>query len=107
MDIEEKVIGYQDPEVKEYWESRSGQPYGEEEPELTPPMIYSLGLKADELLTTYAGLRTYLKVLASQESEDLEQIQRITKLLISLRPRAVRASKEIALAAVGIDSSSK
>jgi hypothetical protein len=95
MDIEENTIGYSDGRD------------GEDEPQLTPAMVYSLGLKAEELLTAYAGLRSYLKVLASQESEDLEQIQRVTKLLISLRPRAVRASKEIALAAVGIDSSSR
>ena len=86
MDIEENTIGY-----------------NEDEPELRPVMIYSLGFKAEELLTAYGALRTYLKALANQETEDLEQIQRTTKLLITLRPRAVRASKALSLKAVGME----
>jgi hypothetical protein len=95
MDIEENTIGnlYQAPN-------------GEEEASFTPVMLYSIGLNADELLTGYAALRTYLKVLASQENEDFEQIQSAAKLLISLKSRAVRASKEVSLRAVGIDSGS-
>ncbi len=94
MDIEENTIGYQESN-------------GHDKAGLSPVVIYSLGFDAEELLATYGALRTYLKVLASQETEDLEQIHRVTKLLVALRPRAVRASKEITLAAVGIDSSSK
>jgi hypothetical protein len=120
MGIEETTIGYTEkllqdaadrrrdwqaevptsPEVKEYWESKTGQPYGE--PERTPDLLYSLGFDADELLVTYAALRTYLRALVSQENEDFEQIQRITKLLIALRPRAVKASKALSLKAVGM-----
>ncbi len=98
MDIEENTIGYTDPEVKEYWESKTGQPYGE--PKRTPITLYSLGLKVDELLVTYAALRTYLRGLVSQDNEDFEQIQRVTKLIIALRPRVVKASKELSLKAV-------
>ena len=118
MGIEENTIGYLEKayeninrsksgddstttvEVKEYWESKTGQPYGE--PERTPDVLYSLGFDADELLVTYAALRTYLRALVSQENEDFEQIQRITKLLIALRPRAVKASKALSLKAVGM-----
>jgi hypothetical protein len=102
MDINENTIGYQDAEVKEYWESKSGQPYGE--PERSPVTIYSLGFDAEELLTVYAGLRTYLKALANRETEDLEQIARATKLLMALRPRAIKASKQISLKAVGMEA---
>ncbi len=118
MDIEETTIGYLeksyqdlkdreaaaiDPEAiaKDYWESKTGQPYGE--PERTPDLIYSLGFNADELLVTYAALRTYLRALVSRENEDFEQIQRITKLLIGLRPRAVKAAKALSLKAVGME----
>jgi len=89
MDIEEIAIGY----------TGSAYPVDQpcDEPERTPAMLYSLGFDAEELLTLYASLRTYLKALASRESEDLEQIARATKLLIALRPRAVRASKEVSL----------
>ena len=114
MDIEENTVGYSeaeyqelnddqkraihlmdavcgtDPEVKKYWESKSGQPYGE--PERTPDLIYSLGFDAEELLVTYAALRTYLRGLVSQENEDFNQIQRVVRLLAALRPRAVKAS---------------
>ena len=121
MDIEENTIGYiekadeemkakprvekaTDLEVKEWWESKTRQSYGE--PERTPVMLYSLGFDADELLVTYAALRTYLRGLVSQDNEDFEQIQRVTKLLIALRPRAVKASKELSLKAVGMDTRS-
>jgi hypothetical protein len=107
MDIEENITGYTDPEVKEYWESKSGQPYGEPEanPEQTPVMIYSLGFDAEELLAVYGGLRSYLRALVSQqdETENLRQIQRVAKLLIDLNPRAVRASKEVSLKAAGME----
>ena len=112
MGIEENVIGYDevhaqvkacaDKEIKEYFESKTGQPYGE--PERTPVMLYSLGFDADELLVTFAALRTYLRGLVSQDNEDFEQIQRVTKLLIALRPRAVKASKELSLKAVGMEA---
>ena len=91
MDTEENVVGYGDGRD------------GEDEPALTPVMVYSLGFKAEELLTVYAGLRTYLKALANRDTEDLEQIQRATKLLITLRPRAVRASKELSLKAAEME----
>jgi hypothetical protein len=96
MDIEENRIGYEIREPRE----------GEMDPAPTPVMLYSIGLNADELLTSYAALRTYLKVLANRENEDLEQIQSAAKLLISLKSRAVRASKEVSLKAAGIDSGS-
>ncbi len=114
MDIKENTIGYTEnahcddcattPEVKEYWESLSGQPYGE--PQRTPTMMYSIGFEADELLVTYAALRTYLRGLVSQDNEDFEQIQRVTGLLIALRPYAVKASKEVSLKAGRVDSRS-
>src|SRR5262245_57041782 len=93
MDIEENTIGYQ---------TRPSQ--GDEmDPAVSPVIIYSLGFDAEELLATYGALRTYLKVLASQETEDLQQIHRVTKLLVALRPRAVKASKELSLKAVGME----
>jgi hypothetical protein len=95
MDIEENIVTY----------NGDGRD-GEDEPQLTPLTVYSLGFDAEELLTAYGAIRTYLKVLANQETEDLEQIQRATKLLIALRPRAVKASKQLSLKAVGIDSGS-
>jgi hypothetical protein len=84
MDIEESTIGYQESN-------------GQGEPGLSPVVIYSLGFDAEELLTVYAGLRTYLKALAGRETEDLEQIARATKLLMALRPRAIKASNEVSL----------
>jgi hypothetical protein len=94
MDIEENIITY----------NGDGRD-GEDEPALTPVMVYSLGFDAEELLTVYAGLRTYLKALASQqdETENLRQIQRVAKLLIELNPRAVRASKHLSLKAAGME----
>jgi len=92
MDIEENTIVY----------NGDGRD-GEDEPALTPVMIYSLGFDPEELLTVYAGLRTYLKALATRENEDLEQIHRTTKLLMALRSRAVRASKQISLKAAGME----
>ena len=93
MNIEENTIGYSDGRD------------GEDEPQRTPVMLYSIGLNADDLLTTYGALRMYLKSLASQEDEtqNLGQIQRVAKLLIELNPRAVRASKEVSLRAVGTE----
>ena len=93
--IEESTIGY---EIRESCE-------GEMDPAPTPVKLYSIGLNADDLLTTYGALRMYLKSLASQEDEtqNLGQIQRVAKLLIELNPRAVRASKEVSLRAVGMD----
>jgi hypothetical protein len=92
MDIEENTIHCNDGRD------------GEDEPQRTPVMLYSIGLNADELLTGYAALRTYLKVLASQENEDFEQIQSAAKLLITLKSRAVRASKEVSLRAAGMEA---
>jgi hypothetical protein len=93
MDIEENIIGY----------NGDGRD-GEDEPQLTPVTIYSLGFDDEELLTVYAGLRTYLKALATRENEDLEQILRAAKLLMALRPRAIKASKQLSLKAAAIDS---
>ena len=87
MDIEENTIGYQESNEQNE-QGGTG---------LSPIILYSLGFDAEELLTLYASLRTYLKALAGRESEDLEQIARATKLLIALRPRAVKASKEVSL----------
>jgi len=93
MDIEENTIGYQN----------SREPNEQGGTGLAPVVIYSLGFDADELLVTFAALRTYLRGLVSQDNEDFEQIQRVTKLLIALRPRAVKASKELSLKAVGME----
>jgi len=96
MDIEENTIGHQTREPRD----------GEMDPHPSPVMIYSLCLDAEELLTVYAGLRTYLKTLAGRENEteNLGQIQRVAKLLIEINPRAVEASKEISLKAVGMEA---
>jgi|SRR5262245_5819441 len=93
FNIEENTISYQE----------SKEQNGDGGVGLSPIVIYSLGFDAEELLATYGALRTYLKVMASQETEDLEQIHRVTKLLVALRPRAVRASKELSLKAVGME----
>jgi hypothetical protein len=93
MDIEENTIGYETREGRE----------GEMDPAVTPAILYSLGFDAEELLTVYAGLRTYLKALAGRETEDLEQIARATKLLMALRPRAIKASREVSLKATGME----
>jgi hypothetical protein len=94
MDIEESIIGY----------NGDGRD-GEDEPQLTPVTIYSLGFDAEELLAVYAGLRAYLKALAGQqdETENLRQIQRVAKLLIELNPGAVKASKRLSLKAAGME----
>ncbi len=104
MGIEETTIGFSEVEIQELSDSelRALASIGTE-PERTPDLLYSLGFDADELLVTYAALRTYLRALVSRENEDFEQIQRITKLLIALRPRAVKASKALSLKAVGME----
>ncbi len=96
MDIEETVIGYSEAQATDP-EALAG------EPERTPDLIYSLGFNADELLVAYAALRTYLRGLVSQDNEDFSQIQRVVKLLITLRPRVVKASKALSLKAVGME----
>lgn len=82
-----------DPKVKEYWESRSGQPYGE--PERTPVTVYSFGFKADELMTVYGALDTYLKVLVQQAEIDLAAVERTAQIMIEIKPRAIEASKSL------------
>lgn len=66
-----------------------------------PVVIYSLSFDAEQLLTAYGALTTYLKILCQQESQDFKMIERATKILIEIQPRAVEASKSLALKAVG------
>jgi hypothetical protein len=79
-------------EVKEYWESRSFQPYGAQPSEKS----WSISCDTEEVITLYGALRTYLKVLTQQPDEDLETIARVTRLMIAIKPQAVEASQEIA-----------
>lgn len=51
---------------------------------------------AEDIVTIYGALRTYLKVLSQQPEEDLETIARVTRLMIAIKPQAVEASQEIA-----------
>jgi len=103
MGIEENTIGFSEAEIEDLSDSElRGLVSIRTEPARTPDLLYSLGFDAGELLVTYAALRTYLRALVSQENEDFEQIQRITKLLIALRPRAVKASKALSLKAAGM-----
>lgn len=91
--------------IKEYWESRSGQPYGP--PDAPSPItLYSFGFEADDMLCVYGALRTYLKALAAQDNEDenLMMIQRCASLLIEMKPRAVEASKLLSLKAAGMEA---
>ena len=68
---------------------------------LTPVVIYSLGFDAEQLLTVYNALRTYLRANVQQDNEDLETIKQIAAMLIEIKPRALKASKYLALKAVG------
>jgi hypothetical protein len=72
------------------------------QPEPSPTTVYSFGFEAEEVLTLYAALRSYLRMSASQDSEDLETLARVVKLLKDMRPRAVRASKELSLKAAEV-----
>jgi hypothetical protein len=103
MDIEGNTIGFSEAEIQELSDSelRALATIGTE-PARTPVMLYSLGFDADELLVTYAALRTYLRGLVSQDNEDFKQIQRVVKLLIALRPQVVKASKAVSLKTVGM-----
>ena len=51
---------------------------------------------AEEVVTMYGALSTYLTILAQQPEKDLETIQRVTRLMITIKPQAVEASQEIA-----------
>lgn len=51
---------------------------------------------AEDVVTIYGALSTYLKILVQQPEEDLETIARVTRLLIEIKPQAVEASQEIA-----------
>ena len=62
---------------------------------LTPVVIYSFGFDAEQLLTVYNALRTYLRVSVQQDNEDLETIEQIAAMLIDIKPRAVEASKHL------------
>lgn len=55
---------------------------------------------AEDVVTVYGALSTYLKILAQQPEEDLETIARVTRLMIAIKPQAVEASQEITRAAV-------
>ena len=62
----------------------------------TPTLLYSFGFDAEQLLTIYNALRTYLRATIQQDNEDLETIERIAGMLIDIKPRAVEASRAIA-----------
>ena len=98
---ESATVEPDDPEVKRYWEEKSGQPYGPPE-KPTPPTIWSFGFEAEDLLAVYAALRVYLRTLAGQESEDLEMLGRVVRLMNHIRPAAVKASKALSLKEVGM-----
>lgn len=51
---------------------------------------------AEDVVTVYGALRTYLHVLTQQPEEDLETIARVARLMIAIKPQAVEASQEIA-----------
>lgn len=92
MEIDENKIGY--------------TPTGNVDEPLAPVVIYSLSFGDEELIMVYGALRTYLKVLSQQESEDLEAIGRTVKIMSQVKPRAVEASKSLALKAAGMISPS-
>ena len=56
-----------------------------------PVTLYSVGFEGDDLLTVYAALRSYLKILVGQENEELKMIQRVVSLMVDIRPSAVKA----------------
>ena len=60
------------------------------------PQLISFCRAAEDTITIYGALRTYLKVLTQQQEEDLETIGRVTRLMIAIKPQAVEASQEIA-----------
>ena len=70
----------------------------------TPTLLYSFGFDAEQLLTIYNALRTYLRANIQQDNEDLETIERIASMLIEIKPRAVEASKHLSLKAVGMEA---
>ena len=76
------------------WETRSGRP-------CEPLTLYSFGFEAEDLLAVYGALRVYLRTLAGQESEDLEMLGRVVRLMNEIRPAAVKASKTLSLKAAG------
>lgn len=61
----------------------------------TPITLYSFGFDAEQLLTVYNALRTYLRANVQQDNEDLETIKQIAAILIDIKPRAVEASKHL------------
>ncbi len=69
----------------------------------TLAMLWSFGFEAEDLLALYAALRTYLRALVNQDQEDLAMIGRIAKLLSEMNPSVVKASKALALKAVGME----
>jgi len=71
------------------------------EPEAGVIKLWSFAFDAEETLAVYAALRTYMRALASQESEDLEMLARIVALLQRIKPGAIKASKHLSLKAVG------
>ncbi len=85
------------------WETRSGRPCEppEKSPETAPVTLYSFGFEAEDLLAVYGALRVYLRTLAGQESEDLEMLGRVVRLMNEIRPAAVKASKTLSLKAAG------
>lgn len=83
MEISENTIGY--------------EATGDESQPLAPVSIYSLSFDAEQLLAVYGALDTYLKVLVQQSDIDLEAIARTVQMMTGIKPRAVEASKSLAL----------
>lgn len=97
MDIDDLELSDEqiNAELAELHESVAGVHNLLDSPQCPPVTIYSFGFEAEEVLTLYAALRTYLRTAANQEDEDLETLGRVVKLLKDFRPRAVRASDRL------------
>lgn len=88
----EEFIKGERPELYERWKAGPRS----EGPQSPPETIWPVGYNAEDVVTVYGALRTYLKILSQQPEEDLETIARATRLMIAIKPQAVEASQEIA-----------
>lgn len=107
MAIDETTIAYEDVKDQLFKDAAERRAEWQAEPAREPVTLYSLGFEADDVLTMYAALRSYLKALAGQENEDLMMIQRVVNLMVDIRPSAVKASKQLALKAVGMEGANR